>query len=228
MNKYYKILELDKIIEKLRKEIFLDSNFNKLDNIVLYDDIDVINEALNQVDEASKLIFRMGRFPLYFVEDVTEIFDKVKKYGVVLVEELLLVRKFIDTIRDIEIYINSLDNALISHPNIDTIIEDLYYPKKLNLRIKEIIDYTGEILDSASPNLKNIRRQIKETEKNIQNKLQEIISKNSSKLTQSIVSIRDDRYVIPVKNDFKGSIKGIVHGESSSGETVLLEATTYE
>ena len=81
----------------------------------------------------------------------------------------------------------------------------------------------GVIPNEAASLLRDIRKRIKDTEKNIQSKLQEIIAKNASKLTQSVVSIRNDRYVIPVKNDYKNTIKGIVHDQSSSGETIFIE-----
>lgn len=223
MNKYYKILELDNIINKLKAKVILDSNASSLEEVVLYDDLDAIEKALDEVDEAVKLIYRMGRFPLYFKEDITYILEKVNKHGVLLLEELLLIRRFLDTTKEIELYIESLDNALIDSPCLKENTSELVYLKSLNLRIREIVDSSGEVLDTASSELKSIRSRIREAEKNIQGKLQEIISKNASKLSQTVVSIRDGRYVVPVKNDFKGSIKGIVHGESSSGETVYIE-----
>ena len=85
MNKYYKILELDNIISKLKSKVILESNANELDEVILYDDIDSIERALNEVDEAVKLIYRMGRFPLYFKENVTYVLDKVNKHGVLLI-----------------------------------------------------------------------------------------------------------------------------------------------
>src|SRR5690606_8759404 len=98
-----------------------------------------------------------------------------------------------------------------------------FYPKEINLRIKEIITPYGEINDNASVELYNIRKQIRDTEKNIQLKLQELLSKLSSKLTESLISIRNDRYVIPVKNEFKNTVKGIIHDQSASGETFFIE-----
>ena len=223
MNKYWTILEFDKIIEELKKKVRLDYNKNFLDNVVLYEDIEEIRKCLEEVDEASKLIERMNQFPLYFNSDILYILDKTSKHGVLSVEELLEVGKLLDSVKNIFIYDESLSNALIDHPYFTKTIENLVYLKQLNLRIKEIVNPFGEILDDASPLLKDIRKRIRDTEKGIQSKLQEIISKNSSKLTQSIVSIRNDRYVIPVKNDYKNTIKGIVHDQSSSGETVFIE-----
>lgn len=223
MNKYWNILEFDKVIDEVKGEVRLDYNKDLLDNIVLYEDIDEIRDCLEKVDEASKLILRMQKFPLYFNSDINYILDKTKKFGVVTVEELLEVGKFLDSIKNIMIYEESLSNALIPHPYFLEKVNLLVYFKELNLRIKEIASPFGEILDSASPLLKDIRKRIVDTEKNIQLKLQEIVSKNSSKLSQTVVSIRNDRYVIPVKNDFKNAIKGITHDQSSSGETVFIE-----
>lgn len=223
MNKYWNILEFDKVIDEVKGEVRLDYNKDLLDNIVLYEDIDEIRDCLEKVDEASKLILRMQKFPLYFNSDINYILDKTKKFGVVTVEELLEVGKFLDSIKNIMIYEESLSNTLIPHPYFLEKVNLLVYFKELNLRIKEIASPFGEILDSASPLLKDIRKRIVDTEKNIQLKLQEIVSKNSSKLSQTVVSIRNDRYVIPVKNDFKNAIKGITHDQSSSGETVFIE-----
>lgn len=223
MNKYWTILEFDKIIEELKKKVRLDYNKNFLDNVVLFEDIDEIKECLEEVDEASKLIERMNQFPLYFNSDILYILDKTNKHGVLSVEELLEVGKLLDSVKNIFIYDESLSNALIDHSYFTKSIQNLVYLKSLNLRIKEIVNPFGEILDDASPLLKDIRKRIRDTEKGIQSKLQEIISKNASKLTQTVVSIRNDRYVIPVKNDYKNTIKGIVHDQSSSGETVFIE-----
>lgn len=222
-NKYWNILEFDKVIDEVKKEVRLDYNIDILDNIVLFEDIDEIKDSMNRVDEASKLILRFCAFPLSFKGDIDYILTKTKKHGVMSIEELLEIGKFLDTIKNIRIYNDNLSNALIDHPYFDEMASSLVYFKDLNLRIKETVSPFGEIYDSASPMLKDIRKRILETEKGIQTKLQEIISKNSSKLTQAVVSIRNDRYVIPVKNDFKNTIKGIVHDQSSSGETFFIE-----
>lgn len=222
-NKYWNILEFDKIIDEVKKEVRLDYNKDILDNLTLFEDEEEIRDYMEKVDEASKLILRFDRFPLLFNSDIDYILEKTKKYGVMSIEELLEIGKFFDTIKNIIIYNENLENALISHPYFEEKANKLIYFKNVNLRIKEIVSPFGEIYDTASLTLKDIRKRIIETEKNIQSKLQEIISKNSSKLTQTIVSIRNDRYVIPVKNDFKNTIKGIVHDQSSSGETVFIE-----
>lgn len=221
--KYYNILELNKIINMLKEEVYLESNIDLIASYPISNDIEEIKEMLDETDEASILLQRLSRFPLYFKNDVRIILNKVSKFGVIQINELIQIMNFLDTIKNIDLYSQQAKNYQIECPHFNNYSKDLFYPKDLNLRIKDIVSPYGEILDTASFNLKNIRKQIKDTEKNIQTKLHEILQKNSSKLSQATISIRDDRYVIPVKNDFKSTIKGITHGESSSGETVYIE-----
>ena len=230
MKKYEKILELDKIILKLKEELITNHNRNIIDEY--FSDLEAsfisnnyleIEEMLNQTDEASKIIQRMGRFPLFFENDISYLINKASKFAILQIDEILEVGKLLDTVKNIIIFNDSLVSHQIDNYYFNNFVNQINYPKDLNLKIKNSINTFGEVLDSASANLEFIRRNIRNTEKGIQAKLHEIVSKNASKLTQSIISIRNDRYVIPVKNDFKNSIKGITHDESASGETVFIE-----
>ena len=82
MNKYWNILEFNKIIDELKKSVRLDINKDELDKVILYEDVDDIILSLNEVDEASKLIQRMNQFPLYFNNNIYYLLDKTKKYVV--------------------------------------------------------------------------------------------------------------------------------------------------
>lgn len=223
MNKYHVILELNKIIDLVKEEVILEANKEELDKISLMNDIEDIRFALEETDEATKLILRTQRFPLYFNSPVDYFLGKIHKGGIVNIEDLVEIGKFLDTAKNIFLYLTDLENAEVNCLYFKQNINALFYPKELNLQIKNLITPYGEIKDDASPALKDIRRHIKDTEKNIQIKLQEIIAKNTSKLSQALVSIRNDRYVIPVKNDFKNTIKGVIHDQSASKETVYIE-----
>lgn len=223
MNKYYKILELDKIIEKLASEIRIEDNLDVLNNLELTNDIKKIRTSLEETDEAVRIIFRMGRFEILFSKDVNLFTLKAKKNMVLSIDEFIEIGRFLDTVKNTIVFNQSLKSASINAPIFDSYVNRLCYPKEYNLRLKEVFSNSGEILDSASPLLKQIRRSILDFDKNITVKLNEIINKNVSKLTQPVVTIRNDRYVIPVKNDYKNLFKGLVHDTSSSGETVFIE-----
>ena len=223
MKKSLKTLEFNIILEKVQAKTHLQASCEILEELPLLNDVESIEEALAETDEALVLIQRMQRFPLYFSTDVSKTIKAVQKGGVVSVEELIEIRKFLDTVKANFLYLRSLEEHEISAPYFKKQIDNLYYPLELNLRIKEIISPDGEIQDSASPTLKEIRKRISSTERQIRSKLQEILQKNSAKLTSNLVSMRNDRYVIPVRADQKNNVPGIVHDQSASGETIFIE-----
>ena len=223
MDKYTKLLEFDKILELVADEACLQKSKSVILEGELSTDLELIRYNLDLVDEAVILKNRMGSIPIHFSDDVSMYLSKVSKYGVLNEHELSTIGNFLDTIRDLFVYNEKLDNYKIDSPLFSNVIKGLTYPKDLNLRVKEIITPYGEIKDSASSALKDIRKKIKDADSAIKSKLQEFISKNGEKLSQSIVTVRNDRYVIPVKNDYKNIVKGIIHDQSASGETVYME-----
>lgn len=225
MNKFELILELNTILKLCSDEAFLDNSKQLILNGSFYDDIELLNHKLDEVDEAYILIERIGKFPIFIKSstDINYLLTKVNKNGVLEPLELAEIANLLDTIRDIINYDNKLMDFKINHQLFSNNVLELEYFKDLNLKIKSIVTPYGEILDDASSTLRSIRKRIKDLEKNIQNKLIEILQKNSDKITSSNISIRNDHYVIPIKSDFKNHIKGIIYDQSSSGETTFIE-----
>lgn len=225
MNKYEKMLEFDVIINKLKNEVYLDYSKTIIDKTKFSTDLDEVNKNLNDTDEALILIQRYGKFPIYVKKD-TDIeysLHKINKNGILSPLELAEMGNFFDSVRDTILYKEKLEDANINCVNLKSYVEKLIYEKDLNLKVKKIVTPYGEINDDASLNLKIIRKQIKDLEKNIQSKIIEIMQKNGDKLTSSTISIRNERFVIPVRSDFKNQIKGIIHDQSASGETSFIE-----
>ncbi|MGD9886820.1 MAG: endonuclease MutS2 [Bacilli bacterium] len=223
MNKYYNLLELNKIIAILEELVVLEQNKVQLNQFDLKSDLVVIQRMLDEVDEATIIIQRMGRFPLYFGQDIAFLLDLIHKGGSINEMDLAEIGKFLDSTKANILFLDTMTGHNIMVPLFEDYVKQLYYPKDLNRRLKEIVNPYGEILDSASENLRLIRKSIRDSERNIQNKLQELLAKNSQKLSQATISIRNDRYVLPVKADSKGAIPGIIHDQSASKETVFIE-----
>lgn len=223
MEKSLKTLEFNIILDKIRAKAKLNASKQVLDGLPLMNDLEEIEKALNETDEASVLLQRMYRFPLYFTTDIGETLLHVSKGGIVSVEDLLEIMKFLDTIKANFLFSKSLEDHLLSAPYYQDQVAGLFYPLELNRRIKEIIDPDGVIKDEASPALKDIRRSIRNAERDVRIRLQEILQKESSKLTSNLISIRNDRYCIHVRSDQKNNIPGIIHDQSASGETVFIE-----
>ena len=222
-NKNYQMLELNKIIDKIIEYVDLDKSIDILEHIQAIDDIDVINRVLDEVNEALVLVNRMGKYSTYFKVDISYHLSKIHKNGSINALELSQIACFLDTIRDVFLYFDRLEDNKIESIYLKNRLNNLFYPKELNLKIRNIVTPYGEIKDDASSILKSIRKSIRDSEKSVQSKIQEIAQKNSSKLTQNVISMRNDRYVLPVKSDYKNQIKGIIHDESASGETVYIE-----
>jgi DNA mismatch repair protein MutS2 len=225
MTKHLLTLELDRILAAVKEKTILEHDYD-VESVVLLNDRAAVERALAEVDEAVVLRQRMHRFPLYFESDVLFILKMVHKHRVLSIEDLLAVGKFLDTIKANRAYLDALEAAEIPVVYFREYVEKLYYPRELNNRIKEIVTPYGEINDDATAALLAIRRSIREAEKNIQQKLQEFISKNGAKLTQPLVSIRNDRYVVPVRVEYKNAVPGVIHDLSSSGETAFIEPIT--
>ncbi|MDD2682058.1 MAG: endonuclease MutS2 [Bacilli bacterium] len=223
MNKYLQILELNKILNNLKAEVIMEKNIINIDNITLSDSIKEIQNMLDETEEASFLILRMGRIPIQLKKDVFYILNKTTKAGILSIDEILEIRKLIQSARSCKSYIDGLKDADIKSTYILNYISNLTYSNFIYDSINNIMTPYGEINDDASHELLILKKKASSLEKSIQSKLQELISKYSAKLTDNLVYTRNDRYVIPVKNDFKNSIKGIVHDQSSSGETVFIE-----
>ena len=106
-------------------------------------------------------------------------------------------------------------------------LEDLAYIlipiKNLENEIETAIISDDEISDKASGALYNIRRSLKEKNSSIREKINSIVRSNSKYLQDSIYTMRGDRYVIPVKSEYKGAVPGLVHDQSSTGATLFIE-----
>ncbi len=225
MNKYELMLEFNVILNMCQEEAFLETSKNLIINSSPLNDLELIEFILNEIDEAYILLERMGKFPIHLKHDsdIEYFLTKIHKNGVLESTELAEISNLLDTIRDILIYENKLDDAKINHSYFSNKITNMTYFKDLNINIRNIVTPYGEINDDASSNLKNIRKRIKDLEKNIQNKLMELLQKHSDKLTSPNISMRNDHFVIPIKTDYKNHIKGIIHDQSSSGETTFIE-----
>ena len=225
MNKHELILELNVILEKCQEEAFLEVSKESILNLEPINDIELLNYKLDEVDEAYILLERMGKFPIHIKSDtdINYLLTKIHKNGVLEATELSEISNLLDTLRDINIYKGKLEDNKIDFTCFENKTKEIEYFKDLNIKIRKIVTPYGEINDDASPMLRQIRKRIKDIEKNIQNKLSEFLQKHGDKLTSPNISMRNDHFVIPIRTDFKNHIKGIIHDQSSSGETTFIE-----
>ncbi len=218
-----KKLEFNKIKEQIRKYAVSDLAKRDLLNIEPINNSLEINRLLDETFEAKTMIERYDASPMTGVLNIEEAIKKAEIGSVLNIEELLrivshqeaVVRNltYIKKVKQLEIPCSSLDfyyDRIVSLPN-------------LKQSIETVIDSRGEIYDSASSKLLQLRKKIKITQERIDSKMNALVRSEASKLTDTIITIRNNRLVLPVKSEYKNQFKGVIHDQSSSGETVFME-----
>ena len=127
------------------------------------------------------------------------------------------------SIRANERLLDNLEKEHVECTYFKKYVSNLYILVDLEKVLRKSLDDNGDILDDASPELKKIRSRLKGIDERIKHRLQEIISANSNYLADSVVVLRDDRYCVAVKAEYKNSFKGILHDVSSSNLTAFME-----
>lgn len=222
MNKYFKTLELDKIINKLTEFASTIYGRELCEKVSPSFEIRKIKESLSQTDEATKMVLQFGAPAFSSIHDIRTAIKRAEINSVLSPEELLNIADTLRGSRALKKYFAQCEEAL---PILSELFESLYQNPSIEESIYHAIDTVDHISDHASLELLKIRTQIKSEESKIQEKLNSIIRGNSySKyLQENIVTLRNDRYVIPVKQEFRSNVPGLVHDSSSTGSTLFIE-----
>lgn len=224
-NKALKILEFNIIKEKLIGHASSALGKKLCDELLPETDMDSINSNLSESEEALSLLYAHGRAPIYEVKDFRLMLKHVEKGGTLDNRDLLDAAMLLRSVQETKKYFNDSDENMEKYPKIGNLISYLKPYPNIEREISSAIISETEISDNASPTLKRIRREIQSKTESIRTKLSQILKAQSSQklLQDAYVTMRDGRYVIPVKSENKSSVQGIVHDQSGSGQTVFIE-----
>lgn len=184
----------------------------------------MVETRLAEVSEVKEIRALHGPLPIEGLRDLREPLALARVQGAILVP--LEFRQIYDTLRAgraIKKFIETIDPPIYTH--ILQKVERIALVDEVETGIRQAIDEEGEILDGASPALKRIRRDLRQAREKIQAWLQHFLQRQDyqSVIQDQVITLRQNRYVIPVKASSRGKIKGIVHDQSSSGVTVFIE-----
>lgn len=195
------------------------------ENLVPEIDIDAIETLLAETEDAVQFITRRGSPPSAGVADLTGTLRHAGAGGTLSLSELLKVSGMLCACRRMRQYCTTASEDSEIQNRIIDYIQHLSDNQKLEETISKCILSETEIADDASPELWEIRRKILQTQNVIKNRLEDMIhaSKYAKILQDGVVTVRGDRYCVPVKVDSKSEIPGIVHDTSSSGQTLFIE-----
>lgn len=185
--------------------------------------IEIINSELDKVSEADKILFEYSLTPSLALDDISDALDSAKVFGMLSISDILRVGRVLRVSR-------ALRTQLLGVPDDNvTLIKDMartiYVNKKLEDDIDKSILSETEISDDASSQLHLIRQKIRKMGESIKSKLNNYVTSPTyvKYLQDAIVTVREDRYVIPVKAEYKGAIPGLIHDQSASGATLYIE-----
>ena len=221
---YLKSLELDKIIARAAGMAVCSETKKKLLALQPLTDPDEVRFALSQTDAISSLLLKNGSPRFGGVEGVDKIVRRAVKGGVLSMGELLMVAGTLRNFQNLVAWY-----GLSYHDMLPT--DDLFYalaPQPgLEKQITDAILSPEEMADSASNTLFDLRRKIRATENSIRDKLDMIVRNQTTSryLQEAVVSLRNGRYVVPVKAEHRGDIGGVIHDVSSTGATIFVEPT---
>ena len=216
-----KTLELDKVLELVSSEAVTDSAKESVLSLCPQNDFDTVSKLLAQTDCAYKLLARFSPPPFSGIKDVSEPLERAKRQSSLSCVELLSIAGVLRSVRIIKSY--SKENAEVKGP-LSHFFNALIPNKFLEDKIFSAINGAGEVSDNASDALFDIRRKIASKSAKIRETLEKIVHSSQAKYLQdAVITQREGRFVVPVKQECKGEIKGIVHGMSSSGSTLFIE-----
>lgn len=217
-----RVLEFNKIKEKLKEYAITHGGKNLIDNLIPYDTVFEVKNKLKESNEALDLLITKGNPPFEGLFDVREGVERAKKGGVLSAGQLLKIGGMLKCSRRFKEYISRREDE-VSH----VILEDLAYILTPIKNLEEIIEMSiiseDEISDKASSTLNGIRRNLKEKNSSVRDKINSIVRANAKYLQDALYTMRGDRYVLPVKAEYKGAVPGLVHDQSSTGATLFIE-----
>lgn len=220
--KVLNLLEYNKIIDLLSAQAGSTLARERIKELRPMSNMRMIQEALTETTEAVSVILYKGSIPVGEIGDISTLLNVVRKGRSLSMRELLVINRSLAGAREVK---NFLGSDVPEIPMISEISDLLVVLPKLESEINRCILSESEMADNASSELKRIRREIRVKNENIRHKIESYSNSgnNNSYLQDSIVTLRNGRYVIPVKREYSSKVPGLIHDQSKTGATFFIE-----
>lgn len=180
---------------------------------------DLATARIAETSEARRLL-SIQDIGIGGAHDIRPAADLAARSGVLDPQQLLDIKATLISCRELK---KSLERKTDEYPRLAQIALGLPNPHGIVDAISRILSERGEVMDSASEKLARLRREVRIARDRLMSRLQRYLSESASKLQEQIITQRDGRYVIPLRAEFKGQIKAVIHDQSSSGATLFVE-----
>jgi DNA mismatch repair protein MutS2 len=220
-----RVLEFNKIKEQLIEHASSTLGKEKAQKLLPSSDFLEVVRLQEETDEAANVLRIKGNIPLGGIFDIRAHIKRAAIGGMLSPYELMQTASTIHASRQMKRFIEDTAEEEISIPILVEFAEQIIVLAELEQTIKMAIDDNGEVLDGASVALRSLRQQLRSKEARVREKLEGMIrSSNAQKmLSDTLITIRNDRFVIPVKQEYRSHYGGTIHDQSSSGQTLFIE-----
>ena len=221
---YLKTLELEKILNRAAQLAVCPEARTLLLEQDAFETVEEVRYALSQTDAINTLLLKNGSPRFGGVQGVDKVVNRALKGGILSMAELLEVAGALRNFQNLVSWYHITEHDMLP-------VDDLFYAltpqPTLEKNISSAILSPEEMADTASNTLFEIRRKIRAMENSIRDKLDAIIKNSTTNkfLQDAVVSLRNGRFVVPVKAEYRGEVGGVIHDVSSSGSTVFVEPT---
>jgi DNA mismatch repair protein MutS2 len=222
------LLEFPKVIAAVKKHAHTIQGKVLVDAITPTNNALEINRLLDETNQALSILYHYQEPPFGGIRDVSESLQRAKIYAVLRPSEFLDIIGLIEATSNNVRFYKQVRELEIEGKALDDYYDQLQPISGLKQAIQQVITVDGYIHDNASHELLKIRNSISRNEQKVNEKLQQLLHTHKNKLTESLITLRNNRYVVPVKQSEKNNFQGSIVDYSSSGETVYMEPKSVQ
>ena len=221
--KVLRTLEFDKVKNKIAEYCVLYSSKDEMNALVPFTEYKSAKNELNKTKEAFELLYTDGVSGVEFYDDLGDSLNRAAKGATLSMGELLKAARLL---KSSSVLYSSVTGAKSQSEILKSEVSGVYVDGYLENEIRSKILSDDTMSDNASEKLAFLRKKVKSLNEQIREKLLSYIRNGNNKyLQENIITVRGDRYVLPVKSECRGQVSGFIHDQSSTGSTVFIEPT---
>lgn len=222
-SKIIKTLEFEKIRQQLAKHAATEIGKQELLTLQPYSTLEEVQRKQDESDDGRKVLRLKGGIPVPRLVDIRLPLKRLEIGGNLNGKEIAQIGRVLSTTKEVLSFFDWFREHEIVFYHLYQIVDGLVDLPDLRKRISMSVSDDGDILSDASIELRRIRQSIKSGEGAIRTKLDELIKNKANYLSDTLVTIRNDRFVLPVKQEYRNAFGGIMHDQSSTGQTLFIE-----
>lgn len=222
--KIMQTLEFDKIKKALLNYTASELGHVEVERMMPSTDLAEVQRWQEETEDGAKILRLKGGMPIPKLQNIKPHLKRLEIGAMLNGLEIAQIGKVLRTTTEVTRFFDDLKETGVELIQLYDLVDQFITLPSLNQLIREAIDEDGRVMDDASPALKGIRVGMKRSETNIREKLDSLVrGKNAQYLSDALVTMRNDRYVIPVKAEYRSHFGGVVHDQSSTGQTLFIE-----